>query len=64
MRKPVRGQWYKSSRSDVGKQCVEVYHAEGRTGVRDSKDLGRGPELWFPEGEWDAFIRSGIWRAL
>ncbi|MEU0542330.1 DUF397 domain-containing protein [Nocardia sp. NPDC005978] len=55
MNKPNTGDWYKSSRSEGGKQCVEVCHAEGRTGVRDSKDPG-GPELWFTPGEWTAFV--------
>ncbi|UFT00348.1 DUF397 domain-containing protein [Nocardia huaxiensis] len=53
--------WFKSSRSAAANECVEIYFGH-RVGVRDSKDRGHGPELWFPQGEWDAFIRSGIWR--
>nr|WP_309231773.1 DUF397 domain-containing protein [Nocardia sp. SYP-A9097] len=29
-------------------------------GVRDTKDLGRGPELWFTARQWDAFLSSDI----
>lgn len=61
MTKPVKGQWYKSTKSDGAKQCVEVYHTENAVGVRDSKNPG-GPELWFPAGAWDDFLASGIWK--
>ncbi|MBF6238072.1 Domain of uncharacterised function (DUF397) [Nocardia otitidiscaviarum] len=61
MTEPTRDAWYKSSRSDAGKQCVEVCHAENAVGVRDSKQPG-GPELWFTPEQWESFIGSGIWQ--
>lgn len=54
--------WYKSSRSETSKQCVEVYHDTHQVGVRDSKDHGAGPELWFAGEAWDDFLASGIWK--
>ncbi|WP_067702297.1 DUF397 domain-containing protein [Nocardia jejuensis] len=56
MKKPIAGEWYKSSRSEGGKQCVEVCHAADAVGVRDSKNPG-GPELFFTPEDWDSFIR-------
>ena len=48
-------QWFKSSRSNAGKECVEVaWLEEGRVGVRDSKNP-TGAALVFTPGEWDAF---------
>ncbi|WP_378743329.1 DUF397 domain-containing protein [Nocardia brasiliensis] len=48
-------QWFKSSRSGSGDQCVEVAHLDGGiVGVRDSKNP-TGPALVFDPGEWDAF---------
>lgn len=61
MKNPVRGEWYKSSKSDAGKQCVEVYHGETQVGVRDSKNPG-GPELFFTDEQWDRFLASHIWE--
>ncbi|NNH71395.1 DUF397 domain-containing protein [Nocardia uniformis] len=61
MNKPVKGKWYKSSRSDAGKDCVEVYHADDAVGVRDSKNPG-GPELFFSGKAWNDFLTSGIWE--
>ncbi|MFJ4656889.1 DUF397 domain-containing protein [Nocardia sp. NPDC088792] len=58
---PPARTWYKSSRSETSKQCVEVYHDTGRVGVRDSADHGEGPELWFPSAAWDDFLASRIW---
>lgn len=58
---PVR-QWYKSTRSSKANECVEVYQDGAQVGVRDSKNPG-GPELWFSNGAWDAFLDSGIWKA-
>ncbi|MGW4771135.1 DUF397 domain-containing protein [Nocardia sp. NPDC004278] len=47
--------WFKSSRSDATKDCVEVAFLEaGLIGVRDSKNP-TGPALVFTPGEWDAF---------
>ena len=48
--------WFKSSRSGGGKDCVEVAHLDGgAVGVRDSKNP-TGPALIFTPGEWSAFI--------
>ncbi|MET9181918.1 DUF397 domain-containing protein [Kitasatospora aureofaciens] len=55
-------QWFKSSYSNNGGNCVEV--APGFTGVmpvRDSKDPS-GPVLVFPSDAWKSFVaavRSG-----
>ncbi|UFS98391.1 DUF397 domain-containing protein [Nocardia huaxiensis] len=59
---PPSRTWYKSSRSETSKQCVEICHDADRVGVRDSKDRGSGPELWFPVEAWDSFLASGVWR--
>jgi len=49
--------WRKSSLSSGGDNCVEVaFAADGSVGVRDSKQLGRGPVLEFLPGEWEAFL--------
>lgn len=53
--------WYKSSRSGGnGGACVEVAHAGGVVGVRDSKEVtgGRhtGPRLPFDRAAWAAFV--------
>lgn len=50
--------WRKSSRSAGAGACVEVAFADGRIGVRDSKDPG-GPALAFGPEEWAAFL-TGI----
>ncbi|WP_433634369.1 DUF397 domain-containing protein [Nocardia sp. CA-120079] len=48
-------QWFKSSRSQGGADCVEVaFLAEGHVGMRDSKNL-TGPALVFTPSAWDAF---------
>lgn len=53
-------QWFKSSRSQSGGECVEVAWLEGgRVGMRDSKNPG-GPALIFAPGEWDAFIGGAM----
>jgi hypothetical protein len=49
--------WRKSMVSgDSG--CVEVAHADGAIGVRDSKDRGTGPVLVFTQAEWAAFLHG------
>lgn len=56
--------WFKSSKSPNASECVEVAFADDRAthvGVRDSKDL-HGPTLIFTGGQWDVFLRSGIWQ--
>lgn len=51
-------QWFKSSRSSGGQECVEVAHLDqGFVGVRDSKNPG-GPALVFSGGEWDTFTAA------
>ncbi len=48
-------QWFKSRRSDAGKECVEVAFLKGGfVGMRDSKNP-TGPALVFTPSEWDAF---------
>ncbi|MEV6322726.1 DUF397 domain-containing protein [Nocardia sp. NPDC051787] len=48
-------QWFKSSHSGGGQECVEVAWLDGgMVGVRDSKNP-TGPALMFTPGEWDAF---------
>ena len=49
--------WRKSTLSSAGDNCVEVaFAADGRTGVRDSKEHGLGSVLVFTRDEWDAFL--------
>ncbi len=49
--------WRKSTLSSAGDNCVEVaFAADGRTGVRDSKEHGVGLVLVFTRDEWDAFL--------
>ena len=54
--------WFKSSRSQGGKECVEAAFLDsGLVGLRDSKNP-TGPALVFTPREWDAFttgIQSG-----
>ncbi|MGV9975144.1 DUF397 domain-containing protein [Nocardia beijingensis] len=50
--------WFKSSHSGGGKECVEVAHlADGLVGVRDSKNP-TGPALVFTPAAWDAFTAT------
>lgn len=50
-----RAEWFKSSHSGGGQECVEVAHLDGgMVGVRDSKNP-TGPALVFTPGEWTAF---------
>ncbi|WP_372465790.1 DUF397 domain-containing protein [Nocardia spumae] len=52
---PTTAQWFKSSHSSGGAECVEVAFLAGNTvGVRDSKNVN-GPALVFTPAEWDAF---------
>ncbi|MGH3588748.1 MAG: DUF397 domain-containing protein [Pseudonocardia sp.] len=50
--------WRKSSYSNGGGgECVEVADLpDGGRAVRDTKDRGRGPVLWFTAAEWEAFV--------
>ncbi|MEU1982211.1 DUF397 domain-containing protein [Nocardia sp. NPDC019395] len=48
-------QWFKSSYSGGGGDCVEVAWLEqGHVGIRDSKNP-TGPSLMFSPAEWAAF---------
>ncbi|WP_280440348.1 DUF397 domain-containing protein [Nocardia cyriacigeorgica] len=48
--------WYKSTKSAGGKDCVEVAHlGQGRVGVRDSKNRS-GPALVVSPSVWDSFL--------
>ena len=48
-------EWFKSSYSQQGGECVEVAFLTPHTiGVRDSKNP-TGPSLSFTPTEWDAF---------
>ncbi|NKY52363.1 DUF397 domain-containing protein [Nocardia vermiculata] len=50
--------WFKSTRSTGGKECVEVAFLSGDcVGVRDSKNPA-GPALVFAPGEWDSFVAA------
>lgn len=55
-------EWFKSTKSDATRDCVEVAFLDGgMVGVRDSKNP-TGPALVFTPGEWDAFaggVRDG-----
>jgi hypothetical protein len=51
-----KADWFKSSRSDASRECVEVAFLDGGlVGVRDSKNPA-GPALIFDPGEWEAFV--------
>lgn len=49
--------WRKSSFSSMNGSCVEIGRLRpDRIGVRDTKDNGTGPVLFFTDSEWRAFI--------
>ncbi|MRH91500.1 DUF397 domain-containing protein [Nocardia sp. SYP-A9097] len=62
MKGPAFGVWFKSSRSEGGKACVEIRHDTESTLVRDTKDNGRGPILTFPADDWTTFVASRVWE--
>jgi len=54
-----RASWQKSWYSAYNGSCVEVGRiSPDRIGVRDTKDNGGGPILFFTGAEWDAFIAA------
>lgn len=57
---PATLAWRKSSFSNgTGGECVEVADLpDGGRAVRDTKDHGTGPILWFTSAEWDAFVKG------
>lgn len=58
--------WKKAARSQGENACVEVASAPGLTGVRDSKQGGRGPVLAFERETWEAFLgqlKTGLFDA-
>ncbi|WP_040863310.1 DUF397 domain-containing protein [Nocardia niigatensis] len=57
----ARAEWFKSSHSAGGQDCVEVaFLGSGQVGVRDSKQSA-GPALVFSSKQWDDFLSSGVW---
>ncbi|MGW4769673.1 DUF397 domain-containing protein [Nocardia sp. NPDC004278] len=53
-------EWFKSSHSQQGGECVEVAFLDhGMVGMRDSKNP-IGPALVFTPGEWDAFTAGVV----
>lgn len=57
MRTPVPGdaQWRKSSRSDTGENCVEVWRSDHAAALRDSKNTA-GPMLALPPSALTALL--------
>jgi Domain of unknown function (DUF397) len=52
---PGNAQWRKSTRSDQGESCVEVWRSSQVTAVRDSKNAA-GPMLTLPASALTALI--------
>jgi hypothetical protein len=51
--------WRKSTLSNLNGSCVEVGRVlPDRIGVRDTKDNGTGPILFFTGVEWSAFLAA------
>ncbi|MEV6770097.1 DUF397 domain-containing protein [Nocardia sp. NPDC051030] len=62
MKRPAFGVWFKSSRSEGAKACVEIRHDRDLTQIRDSQDNGIGPVLSFAPEVWEGFLVSRIWE--
>ena len=60
--------WRKSTFSNLNGSCVELGRVlPDRIGVRDTKDNGTGPILFFTDAEWSAFLtaaKSGEFDSL
>ncbi|WP_129840145.1 DUF397 domain-containing protein [Streptomyces sp. RFCAC02] len=52
--------WAKSSYSSNHEACVEVARVPGAAGMRDTKALGTGPELWVSSDTWRAFVHVTV----
>ncbi|MGX8906747.1 DUF397 domain-containing protein [Streptomyces netropsis] len=50
--------WFKSTYSGTDSNCVEVAHAPGVIGIRDSKN-SCGPVLTFGPEAWRVFLAGG-----
>jgi Domain of unknown function (DUF397) len=51
--------WQKSALSNLNGSCVELGRIlPDRIGVRDTKDNGTGPILFFTGAEWSAFLTA------
>ena len=49
------GGWRKSRHSNSSGACVEIaFAADGTTGIRDSKQHGRGPVLELSAAQWES----------
>jgi hypothetical protein len=51
-----RRTWRKASYSTGNSDCVEVGADRRVVGIRDTRQLGRGPVLEFPAAVWQSFI--------
>lgn len=64
---PTFGQWWKSSYSNGGDNCVEIaLSSDGRVGLRDTKDRSLPPHV-FTHAEWATFltgVRNGEFDLL
>jgi hypothetical protein len=57
--------WHKSQHSNSSGACVEIaFAADGSTGIRDSKQHGRGPVLEFSAAQWKALREAARKGAL
>jgi hypothetical protein len=50
--------WRKSSYSGGNSDCVEVTTGRRTVGLRDTRQLGRGPIVEFPVAAWTAFLAA------
>ncbi|WP_216206962.1 DUF397 domain-containing protein [Amycolatopsis aidingensis] len=53
----TNARWRKSTRSNGSGACVEVAYTEDAIGIRDSKQLGQGPNLVLSHSTWRSFVR-------